>query len=49
LAAKHLMRHPGKKSGVHPTRVSDDHAAAPCKDLAQALRFSIDGRSIHDF
>ena len=49
LAAKHLMRHPGKKSGVHATRVSDDQANTAGEDLAQAFSFLIEhGRSVHD-
>src|SRR5271157_1360547 len=49
LAAKHLMRHPGKKSGVNPARVGDDQTTLACEDLAQAcgLRIGQEG-SIHD-
>src|SRR5208282_869756 len=49
LAAEDLMRGPGKKSGVHATRVGDDQATAACKYLPQALSFLIEhGHSVHD-
>ncbi len=49
LAAEHLMRRPGKKSGVHTTRVGDDQTSVTGKSLAQAFSLLIecDG-SVHD-
>ena len=34
LAPKHLMRHPGKKGGVHAPRVSNEQATAASQALA---------------
>jgi hypothetical protein len=43
------MRHPGKKGGVHTTRVGDDQARMAGENLAQAFSFLIEcGRRVHD-
>ena len=48
LAAKHVVRHPGKKGGVHAPRISDEQSTVACKDLSQACRFLIErGRGVH--
>ena len=49
MIAKHLVRHPGKKSRIRSTRVSDDHANPASEYLAQAFSFLIEhGRSNHN-
>src|SRR5208282_2173869 len=37
LGAEYFVRHPGKKSGIHATRVSNDQPGVARKDLAQAF------------
>src|SRR5208337_748700 len=49
LAAKHLMRRPGEKSGIHAPGVSDEQAGLASEDLAQVLRLPIKhGCRVHD-
>src|ERR1700674_4860134 len=43
------MRRPGKKSGVHATRVGYEQTSLTGEDLAQAFRFLIEcGGCVHD-